>query len=155
MAKTPIGDILPYNNIPVYAIADTAIILYGFKNGVAGLTPVLNIPKGQIVGYCDGWFENNTNIFLIFYRNISDYNNQQNPYYFRYSDFKKISFPTVATWKKEGINFGAVSTRIQNIIDRDAKESETLTSILSGTANKLILITAVYFGFKLLTNGNK
>jgi len=155
MAKTPIGDILPYLGVPKYAIADSSLQLYAFKNGVSGLQPYKVLQAGQSVGYCDGWFAIGNNIYLLFYDTLSNYNNQNNPYYVKYVDYKKISFPNVSTWKKQGIDFGAISTNVQEIIDRDNREAESFTSILSSTANKLILITAVYFGFKILTNGNK
>ena len=155
MAKTPIGDILPYLGVPKYAVANSGVQLYAFKNGVSGLQPLKKIEPNNLIGYMDGWFAIGNNIYFLFYPTINDYNNQTNPYYFKYVDYKKISFPNVATWQNKGVDFGAISTNIQQIIDRYNKEAETFASIFSNTANKLLLITAVYFGFKILTNGNK
>jgi hypothetical protein len=157
MAKTPIGDILPYQNVPKYAIAKSDLQTYVFKNGVAGLQPYLKLNAGNNIGYFDSWHNVGNSIYFIFYKTIADYNTFKDPYYVKYSDYKKYIFPTVTTWKNNGVDFGAISSNIQAIIDRDNKEAESLTSVLSSGINKIILIAAIYLGATLLikrNNGN-
>ena len=154
MAKTPVGDILPYNNVPKYAIAKSSLQTYVFKNGVAGLQPYIKLDPGNNIGFMDGWFNVGNKIYFLFYKNLSDYNGQKNPFYVAYSDYKKYVFPTVTTWTNNGVDFGAISSNIQAIIDRDNKEAETILSVLSSGINKLILIAAIYYGFSLLKNNS-
>lgn len=157
MAKTPIGDILPYQNVAKYAIAKSDLQTYVFKNGVTGLQPYQKLVAGNNIGFFDSWYDVGNNIYFIFYKTLSDYNAFKDPFYVKYSDYKKYIFPTVTTWKNNGVDFGAVSTRIQEIIDRDAKEAESLKTILSSSINKIILIAAIYLGANLLIkqrNGN-
>jgi hypothetical protein len=157
MAKTPIGDILPYMNVPKYAIAKSNLQTYIYKQGLSGLQPYEKLVAGNFIGYLDSWYTVGNNLYFIFYKNLSDYNNFKNSYSVKYSDYKKIAFPSVPTWKNEGIDFGATSTNIQQIIDRDNKEAESLTSIISSSINKIILIGAIYLGITLIikrNNGN-
>jgi hypothetical protein len=157
MAKTPIGDILPYMNVPHYAIAKSNLQTYIYKQGLSGLQPYEKLVAGNFIGYLDSWYTVGNSLYFIFYKNLSDYNNFKNSYSVKYSDYKKIAFPNVPTWKNEGINFGATSSNIQAIIDRDNKEAESLTSIISSSINKIILIGAIYLGITLIikrNNGN-
>jgi hypothetical protein len=157
MAKTPIGDILPYQNVPKYAIAKSDLKTYVFKNGLIGLQPYQKLVAGNSIGFLDSWHNVGNSIYFIFYKTLADYNTFKDPYYVKYSDYKKYIFPTVTTWKNNGVDFGAVSTLIQQIIDRDNKEAESLTSVLSSGINKIILIAAIYLGATLLikrNNGN-
>ena len=157
MAKTPIGDILPYMNVPKYAIAKSSLQTYVYKQGLSGLQPYEKLVTGNFIGYLDSWYTVGNNLYFIFYKNLSDYNNFKNSYSVKYSDYKKIFFPNVPTWKNEGIDFGATSSNIQAIIDRDNKEAESLTSIINNSINKIILLAAIYLGITLIikrNNGN-
>ena len=154
MAKTPIGDILPYMNVPKYAIAKSSLQTYIYKQGLSGLQPYEKLVAGNFIGYLDSWYTVGNNLYFIFYKSLSDYNNFKNSYSVKYSDYKKIAFPNVPTWKNEGVDFGATSSNIQAIIDRDNKDAESLTSILSSGINKIILIAAIYYGFNLLKNSS-
>lgn len=158
MAKTPIGDILPYNNQPKYAIANSNLNIYGYVNGKLGLQKIGIIKPGQLIGYLDSWYSDNHDIYFSFFPSITDYNNFTNRFSIKYTDYKKIDFPTVPTWKKEGIDFGATSTNIQQIIDRDNKEAESFTNQIVGVAKTGVYIFAGYLLLNLLirsTNGNK
>lgn len=154
--KTPIGDIIFGAK---YAIADNPLQLYANETGFLTLQPYKKLSAGQVVGYCDGWIVRNNDIYLLFYLTMNDYNNQTNPIFVRYADYKKISFPGVATWQKQGIDFGATTTSVQVIIDAMNKEAESqsLTGVLSSTLKTGLLIFGAYFGIKLLigsSNGN-
>ena len=65
MAKTPIGDILPYQNVPKYAVAKSDLQTYVFKNGVTGLQPYQKLVAGNNIGFLDSWHNVGNSIYFI------------------------------------------------------------------------------------------
>lgn len=112
MAATPVGDLFDK-----YAWTNSPVKIYANVQGQTGLQNIRTIATGGYVGVFDSWLIQNGKLYLSFYATLQDAQNFRNPYFVDYTEVNKLSFPSVPTWKKQGIDFTAVSTYVQQIID--------------------------------------
>jgi hypothetical protein len=112
MAATPVGDLFDK-----YAYSNSPVKIYEFVQGQVGLQNIRTTVAGGYVGIFDSWIVRNNNLFLAFYPTLQDKQNFRNPLYVDYAEVNKLLFPGVPTWKRQGIDFTAVSTYVQQIID--------------------------------------
>jgi len=109
MAATPVGDL-----INKYCFAKSSVKVYAFVQGQTGLQNIRTINANGYVGIFDSWIVRDNNLYLAFYSTALNQQNFTNPYYINYFDVKKIAFENKTI---EGINFSAVSTSVQAMID--------------------------------------
>jgi len=112
MAATPVGDLFDK-----YAWSNSPVKIYEFVQGQVGLQNIRKTVAGGYVGIFDSWIVRNNNLFLAFYPTLQDWQNFRNPRYVDYAEANKLLFPSVPTWKRQGIDFTGVSTYVQQIID--------------------------------------
>jgi len=112
MAAIPVGDLFDK-----YAYSNSPVKIYEFVQGQVGLQNIRTTVAGGYVGIFDSWIVRNNILFLAFYLTLQDRQNFRNPRYVDYAEVNKLLFPGVPTWKRQGIDFTAVSTYVQQIID--------------------------------------
>ena len=112
MAATPVGDLFDK-----YAWSNSPVKIYEFVQGQVGLQNIRTTVAGGYVGIFDSWIVQNNNLFLAFYPTLQDKQNFRNPRYVDYAEVNKLLFPSVPTWKRQGIDFTGVSSYVQQIID--------------------------------------
>lgn len=113
MAATPVGDL--FNK---YAWSSSPVKIYANVQGQTGLQNIRTTIAGNYVGIFDSWVVQNNVLYLSFYATLIDRQNFRNPIFVNYAEVNKLSFPSVPTWKKQGIDFTGVSTYVQQIIDK-------------------------------------
>lgn len=118
--KTPVGDLFDKQ-----ANVISTIDIYGFKTGPLGLQKISQKSSGNVLGYFYSWFVDGGMVYLIFYKTLNDLNAGINPFYIKYNDYNKITFPTVPTWNGTGIDFSAISTYVQQLIDKWEAENQS------------------------------
>jgi hypothetical protein len=112
MAATPVGDLFDK-----YAWSNSPVKIYENVQGQVGLQNIRTTVAGGYVGIFDSWIVRNNNLFLAFYPTLQDKQNFRNPRYVDYAEVNKLLFPSVSTWKRQGIDFTGVSSYVQQIID--------------------------------------
>lgn len=112
MAATPVGDLFDK-----YAWSNSPVKIYANVQGQTGLQNIRTTIAGGYVGIFDSWIVQNGILYLSFYATLSDKNNFRNPYYVSYAEVNKLLFPSVPTWKRDGIDFTGVSSYVQQIIN--------------------------------------
>lgn len=110
---TPVGDLFDK-----YAWSNSPVKIYANMQGQIGLQNIRTTVAGGYVGIFDSWIVQNGILYLSFYATLSDKNNFRNPYYVSYTEVNKLLFPSVPTWKRDGIDFSGVSTYVQDIINK-------------------------------------
>jgi hypothetical protein len=112
MAATPVGDLFDK-----YAWSNSPVKIYEYVQGQVGLQNIRTTVAGGYVGIFNSWVVQNNNLFLMFYATLQDAQNFRNPRFVDYAEVYKLLFPSVPTWKRQGIDFTGVSSYVQQIID--------------------------------------
>jgi hypothetical protein len=112
MAATPVGDL--FDKI---AFCSSSIKIYANVQGQVGLQNIRTTVAGGYVGIFDSWVVQNGIVYIGFHATRQDAQNFRNPYYINYKEVNKLTFNSVPTWKKQGIDFNGVSTYVQNAIN--------------------------------------